>query len=78
MRGRRSGGDIDAEEGHGDNAERVAVEGFGLVEINQVGCGHLEGFVRVGARQSAELLGEGGVLGPDNSEVRNQILETRT
>jgi hypothetical protein len=24
------------------------------------------------------LLGEGGVLGPDNSEVRNQILETRT
>ena len=59
--GRRSGGDIDAEHGRGDCAERVAVEGFGLEEVNQVGCGYLERFVRVGAREPAELLGEGGV-----------------
>ena len=76
--GRRSGVDVDAEDGRGDGAERVAVEGLGFVEINQVGCGHPEGFARVGAEEAAELLGEGGVLGPDNSEVRNQILETRT
>ena len=68
----------DAEQRRGNRSEDVTVEGFGLVEINQVGCGHPEGFARVGAGEAAELLGEGGVLGPDNSEVRNQILETRT
>jgi hypothetical protein len=49
----------DAEQRRGNRSEDVTVEGFGFVEINQVCCGHLEGLVRVGAGESAELLSKG-------------------
>jgi hypothetical protein len=58
---RRSGADIDAEEGHGDGSERSAVEGLGLTKVDQVERGHLEGFVCILAGQAAEFLGKGVV-----------------
>jgi hypothetical protein len=47
------------------------------MQVDQVcGC-ELERFAALLAGEVAELLGKGGVLGPDNSEVRNRIPETR-
>jgi hypothetical protein len=43
----------DAEQRRGNRSEDVTVEGLGFVEVEEVGRGHLEGLVRVGAGQSA-------------------------
>ena len=55
---RRSGADVDAEEGYGDGTERIAVEGLGFVVVNHICCGHLERFAPELPRQAAKLLGE--------------------
>lgn len=39
----RSGTDVDAEEDRGDGEKDVAVEVFGLVQVNKVGRGHAQG-----------------------------------
>jgi hypothetical protein len=36
-----------AEQGHGYGAESVGIKGFKLVQVYEVGCGKLEGLVRV-------------------------------
>jgi hypothetical protein len=41
-RGRRLGANVDAENGHGDGAECVAVERLGFVQVNEVSRGDSE------------------------------------
>jgi len=57
----RSGRDVDAEEGRGDGAQDVCVEGLGFVEVDEVGRGDMESLAAVLTRQAAEFLGEGVV-----------------
>ena len=56
-----SGWRADVEESLRDGAQEVCVEGFGFVEVDEVGRGELESLAAVCARQAAEFLGEGVV-----------------